>query len=325
LSSSDRRLVEAVQRFLDGRSDVVDVEAGSAGGEDDELLALLTIHDLWLAPLDRLGGRVVFQHDPLIAAVKRELEGAFLERLRVRCPEPDLPTEEPAAAVRRIAAASAVPEIYRWLERDATWADLIRFVAMEGGPDAGFDDLVAMAQVGVRGDPKVCLAANYWDEMGRGRLDAVHTELHAGLVEAVGMHEIPRAELPTGALERMVLGGLLVTNRRFQPEALGAFGLLELQAGPRCRAVVRALERLDAPPGAFPFYAEHASADPRHGKDWLDHVIAPLSSSSLWAEGMVRGARWRAEVNRRFFHEALDAIAPTAPPEPPLVSAPLAG
>jgi hypothetical protein len=314
-----------VQRFLDGHRDALEVEAGSSAGEADEMLALLTIHDLWMAPLERLGGRVVFQSDPGVAAIKRELEGAFLERLRGRCPDPELPTEDPVAAVRRIAAASAVPEMYRWLEREATWADLVRFVAMEGGPDAGFDDLVAMAQVGVRGDPKLCLAANYWDEMGRGSLEAVHTELHAGLVEAVGMPEIPRSELPIGALERMALGGLLVTNRQFQPEALGAFGLLELQAGPRCRSVVRALERLDAPPDAFPFYAEHASADPRHGKEWLDRVIAPLSTSPLWAEGMVRGARWRAEVNRRFFDEALAELAPFTAPMPPLACSPLAG
>jgi hypothetical protein len=214
------------------------------------------------------------------------------------------------AAVRRIAAASSLPAVYRWLEAQATWDELVEFLAMEGGPDAGFDDLVAMAQVGVRGGPKVCLAANYWDEMGRGDLDAVHTELHTMLVEAIEMPAIPRRQLPVGALERMALGGVLATNRSLQPEALGAFGLLELQAGPRCRAVVRALERLGAPSDALPFYVEHAGADPRHGKEWLDHVIAPLSTSDLWCAGLLRGARWRAEVNRRFFDEALAWFTP---------------
>ncbi|MGZ5938088.1 MAG: hypothetical protein ACXWLK_11895, partial [Rhizomicrobium sp.] len=48
-------------------------------------------------------------------------------------------------------------------------------------------------------------------------------------------------------------------------------------AGPRCRRVVAALHRLDAPPGAFPFYEEHATADPRHGKDWLDRGVSSLN------------------------------------------------
>jgi hypothetical protein len=51
----------------------------------------------------------------------------------------------------------------------------------------------------------------------------------------------------------------------------------------------------------LPFYDEHAVIDPRHGKDWLDHVVAPLAQTPRWASGMLRGAQWRAETNDRFF------------------------
>jgi hypothetical protein len=51
----------------------------------------------------------------------------------------------------------------------------------------------------------------------------------------------------------------------------------------------------------LPFYDEHAVTDPRHGKDWLDHVVAPLAASPRWAAGMLRGAEWRAQTNDRFF------------------------
>jgi hypothetical protein len=112
---------------------------------------------------------------------------------------------------------------------------------------------------------------------------------------------VPRQEQPIEALERAVFGTLLATNRHLQREMVGALGLTELQAGPRCRKVVKALQRVDAPLDAFPFYEEHAVADPRHGKDWLDHVIAPLAEDPAWAAGMVRGARWRSIVNDRFF------------------------
>ena len=83
---------------------------------------------------------------------------------------------------------------------------------------------------------------------------------------------------------------------------IGALGLLELQAGPRCRRVVTALRRLDAPADAFPFYEEHASADPRHGKDWLDRGVGALVEAVPdWGPRIVRGARWRSEINRRLF------------------------
>jgi hypothetical protein len=98
---------------------------------------------------------------------------------------------------------------------------------------------------------------------------------------------------------------VLATNRHLHREMVGALGLIELQAGPRCRKVVAALRRLDAPADALPFYEEHAVADPRHGKDWVDHAVATLAEDPGWATGMVRGARWRSLVNRRFF----DAMA----------------
>ena len=178
--------------------------------------------------------------------------------------------------MRMIARRDLVPDVYDWLATEATFAELVEFLAIEGGPDGGFDDLVAICQIGLVGIPKVVLGTNYWDEMGRGVPAAVHTELHHQLVGALELPEIAPEDLPVEALERAALNGLLATNRAFQPEMIGALGLLELQAGPRCRRVVAALHRLGAPPDAFPFYEEHATADPRHGKDWLDRGVTSL-------------------------------------------------
>jgi hypothetical protein len=236
--------------------------------------------------------------------VKARLDAWFIERLDLASRPPRAVGDDVVRTMRRIAAADLVPQVYEWLSEEATWEQLVTYLALEGGPDADFDDLVAVAQVGIAGDPKVALGANYWDEMGRGDLAEVHTELHARLVEAVDMPRYERSELPLPALERMALNGLLATNRSLQPEMIGALGLLEMQAGPRCRAVVRALRRLDAPSASFPFYEEHARADPTHGKAWLNRVVRPLSTEPRWAAGMIRGARWRATVNNRFFAEA---------------------
>jgi hypothetical protein len=192
--------------------------------------------------------------------------------------------------------------VYEWLATDASLGEVVDFMAIEGGPDGGFDDLVAIAQIGLAGLPKLALGANYWDEMGRGSLEAVHTELHQRLTRALDVPQLPLEELPIEALERAALNGLLATNRALQPEMIGALGLLELQAGPRCRRVVAALHRLDAPGDAFPFYEEHASADPRHGKDWLDRGVSSLVQTlPEWGPRIVRGARWRSAVNCRLF------------------------
>lgn len=276
------------------------------------MLALLRIYDLWTQPLERLGEAARMQNHPAVANVKWQLEQEFVQRLDALAEPVDGPGDV-ATTMRRIARGPG-GEIYDWVAADADWQQLVRFLAIEGGPDAGFDDLVAACQIGIRGEAKVVLGANYWDEMGRGDPAAVHTVLHDRLVAAVDLPRVPREELPVAALERIALNGLLATNRYLQPEMIGALGLLELQAGPRCRAVVKALTRLRAPAEAFPFYEEHATTDPRHGKEWLDGAVTPLvAEHPEWAPGIVRGAQWRAAVNRQLFDQLLADLQQLAP------------
>ncbi len=282
-----------------------ELRASHAVDERDELVTLLDLTDLWMAPVPTLGGRERFQFHPVVLELKRDLEARYMDRVRAGVEGDGLelaPGSTAVSAMRHVGAAELVPEVYRWLAEEASWEQIVDFLAHEGGPDAGFDDLVALAQVGIHDGPKVTLGANYWDEMGRGELSQVHTVLHDDLVAASRMPRLPRSELPVEALHRTVLGGVLATNRSLQPELLGALGLLEMQAGPRCRSVLAALRRVDAPEGTLPFYEEHAVADPRHGKEWLDHVVAPLEEQfPEWGPRMVDGARWRHQANHRFF------------------------
>ena len=302
------RLESALGDLDTSAEDALDeLDRTPAHDSQDALLSLLLVHDLWLSPVERLGGRERLQGHPAVAALKWRLEHEFVAGLdaRVEHQMSRIDVASPVDAMRRVAATDLIPPVYDWLRQEASWCELVEFLAFEGGPDAGFDDYVALTQVGLSGGPKVALAANYWDEMGRGTLSDVHTVLHDGLVGATNIRAVPREELTISALERAAIGGVLATNRWLQPEALGAFGLIEMQAGPRCRSIVGALRRLDAPAGAFPFYEEHAIADPRHGKDWLDSVIAPLGvERPEWSERMIRGAVWRSEVNRQFFEDA---------------------
>jgi hypothetical protein len=267
------------------------------------LVTLLDVYALHLAPLEQLRGAEQWQHDPRVACVKADLEAVFRAELdHDGRHHHDRWSDDPVATMRRIARDDLVPPVYDWLADTATREELVEFLSLEGGPDADFDDLVALCQVGLAGLPKLTLAANYWDEMGRGDLDAVHTELHRDMATALELPAVPIEELPVEALERKALGGFLATNRALQPEMVGGLGLLECQAGPRCRRVVSALRRLGVPSGAFPFYEEHALADPRHGKDWIDGAVVPLVERwPAWGPRIVQGAHWRATVNRRFF------------------------
>jgi hypothetical protein len=271
----------------------------------DRFLTLLQIYDLFIEPVQVLGEAARFQHHPAIAALKQRCEDDWLRELYAVPVSTAGDDDAVVSVIRAIAARDRLPEVYKWIARDASWDDVITFLALEGGPDAGFDDLVASCQVGLVGPAKLELATNYWDEMGNGDPAAVHTTLHDQLVAALDLPDIPLAGLPTAALERAALCGLLTINRWLQPEALGALGLIELQAGPRCRLVLQAFERCGAPTAAYPFYQVHAEVDPRHGRDWLDNAVIPLvAQTPEWGARVIRGACWRAATNATFFDEA---------------------
>ena len=273
----------------------------------DRFLTLLQVYDLHTAPLELVGEAARHQGHPVVADLKSRLEATWMTELEDAWksvePEQDPTTAEGAVvSLRGIAVHDRLPAAYRWLAETADWDQLVEFLALEGGPDGGFDDLVAVCQVGLSGSAKLELGKNYWDEMGQGDPAAVHTVLHEQLVDAVQMPRIPRSEMPVEALERAALGGLLATNRWLQPEMLGSLGLLELQAGPRCRMVLKAFDRLGAPAEAYPFYEEHASVDPIHGRDWVEKAVAPtVERHPEWGPRIIKGAWWRASINLAFF------------------------
>ncbi|HUR51435.1 MAG TPA: iron-containing redox enzyme family protein [Mycobacteriales bacterium] len=281
----------------------------------DRFLTLLALYDLHTAPLDTLGDAARLQGHPAVAELKARLEQSWLAELEEVWadaePEADPSTVEGAVTwIRGVAVQDRLPEAYRWLAEEASREQLDAFLALEGGPDAGFDDLVAICQVGMSGEAKLELGKNYWDEMGNGTLSEVHTQLHHDVCEALRLPVVPREELPVEALERAALNGLLATNRWLQPEMLGALGLTELQAGPRCRLVLKAFDRLGVSPEAYPFYEVHADVDPVHGKDWVEKVIMPtVAQHPAWGERILRGAVWRARLNLAFFSAAHARLA----------------
>ena len=299
-------LADALLGALDGAplSDVLGLQPRN---RRDRFLTLLTIYDLHTAPLDVVGDAARLQGHPVIAELKYRLEADWLAELELAWVEAgqladSADPERVVKAMRAVAARDRLPAAYKWLAKDASWDELVDFLALEGGPDGGFDDLVAVCQIGLSGSAKLELGKNYWDEMGNGDPDGVHTVLHQRMAAAIGMPEVPREDQPVEALERAALGGLLATNRWLQPEMLGALGLLELQAGPRCRLVLQAFDRLGAPADAYPFYVEHADVDPVHGKDWMDKAIVPtVEERPAWGPRIVKGAWWRSSVNLAFF------------------------
>lgn len=299
--------------LLAGDEALRELQDAQPAGRRDRFLALHQVYDLHRSSLHEIGDLVQWQHHPAVAAIKCRLEADWIQELD-QCAAPKAGDGGTAEEMRSLAAHARAPRIYRWLADEADWEPTLHFLALEGGPDDIFDDLVATCQVGLPfGPAKMELAGNYWDEMGNGQLDHVHSVLYQRFVEAVALPRIPRHERPIAALERSALLGLVAVNRALQPEMIGALGLIELEAGPHCRYVDQGLGRLGASDDARAFYRMHAAVDPVHGAGWLDNAVTPLAGQRPeWGPRMLRGAAWKNAVNEAFFGWAERTLTPLA-------------
>jgi hypothetical protein len=67
--------------------------------------------------------------------------------------------------------------LFPWLADICSMADMKWFLGQEVAGEAGFEDLTALTQVKMPVGPKLELARNYWDEMGRGNEKGMHGPL----------------------------------------------------------------------------------------------------------------------------------------------------
>lgn len=170
--------------------------------------------------------------------------------------------------------------LFPWLAEHATLAEMRWFVEQEAAGEAGFDDLVALAQVKMPTQAKLELARNYWDEMGRGNAKGMHGPMLEALVIALGV--TPKIE--TTLAPSLALGNTmaaLATNRAYAYHTLGALGVIELTAPGRAAKVSEALRRLKVSAKARHYFDLHAVLDIKHSEAWNREVFASIVGETL--------------------------------------------
>ncbi|MBK8011093.1 MAG: iron-containing redox enzyme family protein [Deltaproteobacteria bacterium] len=173
-----------------------------------------------------------------------------------------------------------VSALFDFLAKESKPRHIAYYVSLEEQVDGKFDDVIALAQLGLQGREKLTIADNYWDEMGRGALDKMHTRMFAysgahmqRMLRADGIEhfEIPYQALKNGNLQLMY--GL---RRRHVGRLLGALGILEDTASQRFKATVEGMERCGFPKDVIEYHAAHVHFDSNHGEEWLENVLLPM-------------------------------------------------
>jgi hypothetical protein len=210
------------------------------------------------------------------------IEGGFVERARSEAAPwlSNLPDDVEGFIAWFEALKGAGPgegdALFPWLAETADLEQMRWFLLQEVAGEAGFEDLVAMAQVKMPTRPKLELARNYWDEMGRGAEAGMHGPMLQKLADALDL----RPTIEGTVWPSLALGNTLVafsTSRRYAFHALGALGAVELTAPWRAAHVAAGLKRLGIGTERK-YFALHATLDIEHSKAWNEEVLRPLAA-----------------------------------------------
>ena len=235
------------------------------------------------------------------------LEGAFLETLRAEIAEAAAAVPDDVEGF--IAWFEALKEngpgqhdpLFAWLAEEATLEQMRWFLEQEAAGEAGFDDLVAYTQVKLPKLPKLELARNYWDEMGRGNPKGMHGPMLDALIET--MEISPTVE--DTVWESLALANAMTamaTTRRYAWLSVGALGVVELTAPDRSAATAKGLRRLGFSDRERRYFDLHAVLDVKHSADWNREALRPaIEEDPRRARAIAEGALIRLGCGARCF------------------------
>jgi hypothetical protein len=236
----------------------------------------------------------------------RIAEGEFIERERANVAGAleDVPRDPRAFVAWFEELKSRGPgqgdPLFPWLSTRATLGEMRWFLRQEVAGEAGFDDLVSLTQVKLPVRPKLEMARNYWDEMGRGTEGGMHGPMLARLALELGLGDSDDVVWESLALGNLMVG--LALNRHLTYQSIGALGAIELTAPGRAAQVNAGLKRLGVGGEARRYFALHATLDVKHSEGWDAEVLHPLVADRpdcAWY--LAEGALMRLSAGARCF------------------------
>ena len=200
--------------------------------------------------------------------------------------------------------------LFPWLAEHASLEEMRWFLQQELSGEAGFDDLVALSQVKMPDRPKMEMARNLWDEVGRGNPAGVHGTLLMRMADELGItSSIDEAVWEPLALANLMAG---MAVERYAYHSVGALGVVELTAPGRVAQVALGLRRLGVSAPARRYYELHATLDIEHFRRWQSEVLHPLvADEPRTAPLLAQGALMRLEAGRRCFERYRSVLMPS--------------
>jgi hypothetical protein len=279
--------------------------------DEDLHLALYLCYELHYRGVP--GADDAWEWEPSLLALRRRLERQFEDALRASVPPlpAEIAPDEIDLALRGIADADDGRSLSRYVEREATLAQVREFLVHRSAYQLKEADPHSWALPRLFGRPKAALVEIQADEYGGGRADRMHAELFAVAMEALGLDRRYGAYLehiPGVTLATVNLMSLFGLHRRLRGAIVGHLALFEMTSSVPNGRYAAGLRRLGLGELATAFFDEHVEADAVHENvaavdlaGGLARMEPSVASDVLW------GARCLAALERRWADRLLDA------------------
>jgi pyrroloquinoline quinone (PQQ) biosynthesis protein C len=167
--------------------------------------------------------------------------------------------------------------LFDFLANSATYEQLCEFVRQETPLDLYFADLLVYLAPGIYGRPKLEVAHNFWDEMGRGDAAKAHRALRLRMMDRVGLDE---SDHVTNAddlvIEEIELANAYFLSGAVRTYATNLIGMLlatESMAPGRLKRQIDGWRRVGLDDPDMEYLLEHTVVDVEHAEDWMREVV----------------------------------------------------
>jgi hypothetical protein len=279
--------------------------------DDDLQLALYLCYELHYRGLP--GVADAWEWEPSLLALRRDLEECFEAALHAAVPRPPAPSrpEEMDLALREVGDASDAPSLSRYIERHATFDQVLEFVAHRSAYQLKEADPHSWALPRLYGPPKAAMVQIQADEYGGGVADRIHAKLFADTMAELGLDARYGAYvdyLPGVTLATVNLMSLFGLHRRWRGAIVGHLALFEMESSVPNRRYASGLRRLGCGERATAFFDEHVMADAIHESVAAVDLAGGLARQQPdLARDILWGAATLVELEDRFSRHALAA------------------
>lgn len=174
--------------------------------------------------------------------------------------------------------------LFDYMMKDANMDDLKGFIKSESILNLEFFDYLALAIIGTNNQAKSEIAANMWDEAGRGVVDKFHTVLFKQFIDDLGIHYNRNEILSTMSWEGVAGINLFNYFAIYPFNKMKYFGMLaatEMLDPDHYNKLIKGIARLCKGKNVnHDYYIEHETLDVEHANGWLRNVIMPILANN---------------------------------------------